>query len=105
MERHRIDIKPIAEADMLSCIDYTTSQLKNPMAALRLLDEIDRRYGLLENNPFMGTEYITQAGRLYRFLIIGRYKMFYTVKNNAITIQRFLYAPSDFGGKLDEGGA
>lgn len=101
MKKHKIDIDPMAEADMQACFDHIALKLKNPMAALSMLDEIEEKYDLLEDNPLIGTEYVTEGGRLYRYVLVKRYKMFYTVNDGTILIRRFLYAPSDFGKRLD----
>ena len=101
MKKHRIEIDPLADADMLSCAGHIAKKLHNPIAAINLLDEIEKKYDLLEDNPFMGTEYITERGRVYRYLIVKRYMMFYTVSGNVITIRRFFYAPSNFAVRLN----
>jgi plasmid stabilization system protein ParE len=91
----------MADADISECVDHIALKLHNPTAALNLLDEIDKKYGLLEDNPLMGTEYVTERGRLYRYVLVKRYMMFYTVSDNVVKICRFLYAPSNFGERLD----
>lgn len=102
MKKHRIEIDPMAEEDMQACFDYIALQLKNPLAALDMLDEIERKYNLLEDNPLIGAEHITEAGRLYRYVLVKRYKMFYSVNNGVVLICRFLYSPSNFSRRLDQ---
>ena len=101
MNKHRIEISPIAEEDMQACFDYICERLHNPLAALDMIDEIERMYGLLEDNPYMGEEHITEGGRPYRFVLVKNYMMFYVVQGDVILISRFLYGPSNYDYQLD----
>lgn len=88
MNKHRIEISPVAEKDMLSFFDYICDRLHNPLAALDMIDEIEHMYTLLEDNPRMGEEHITEGGKPYRFVPVKNYMMFYTVQGNAVVISR-----------------
>ena len=101
MSKHEIDIKPIAEEDMQASFDYICDTLHNPTAALNLIDQIEHMYSLLEDNPYMGEEHITEGGRAYRFVLIKNYMMFYHVQDNRIVISRFLFGRSNYARKLD----
>ena len=101
MSKVKIEISPFAGEDMQVCFDYICDKLNNPAAALRLIDEIEHMYGLLEQNPYMGTEHITEGGRTYRFVLIKKYMMFYRVSGESLEISRFLYGPSNYDRSLD----
>lgn len=101
MNKHRIEISPVAEEDMLNCFDYICDRLHNPLAALDMIDVIEHMYTLLEDNPYMGEEHITEGGRPYRFVLVKNYMMFYTVQEDAVVISRFLYGPSNYDYQLD----
>lgn len=101
MKKHRIEISSVAEEDMQSCFDYICERLHNPLAALVIIDGIEHMYTLLEDNPYMGEEHITEGGRPYRFVLVKNYMMFYTVQDEVILISRFLYGPSNYDFRLD----
>ena len=101
MKKHKISIKPIAAEDMQACIDYVCDNLNNSTAALRLLDKIEHMYDLLEDNPFMGKEHITEGGHTYRYVLIKSYMIFYKVQDNSVVICRFLYGASDYDNQLE----
>lgn len=86
---------------MQACLAYISEQLHNPLAALDMIDEIERMIVLLEDNPYMGTEHITEGGRAYRFVLVKRYMLFYRVRGHTVLISRFLYGPSQHGDRLD----
>ena len=47
------NITELAEEDILSTVKYITNDLKNPVAANNLLDEIERHQKNLEDNPYI----------------------------------------------------
>jgi plasmid stabilization system protein ParE len=100
VQKYKLLITPLAEEDMGDCFDYICNNLHNPQAALGMMDEIEHYYDLLEDNPFMGEQYITEGGTPYRFLLVKRYKLFYRIVDDTILISRFLYAPSNYSSKL-----
>lgn len=101
MKKHKIELSPTAEDDMQECFDYICDHLKNPLAALSMIDQVEHLYSLLEDNPQMGEEHITEGGKAYRFVLIRNYMMFYTVQDDSVLIRRFLYCPSNYGRHLD----
>lgn len=86
---------------MWSCFDYICEKPHNPPAALAMIDDIEHLYTLLEDNPYMGEEHITEGGKPYRFMPVKNYMMFYTVQDETILICRFLYGPSNYDYQLD----
>lgn len=56
-------------------------------STLDILDEIEGKYSLLEDNPLIGTEYVTGRGYLYRYQLIKRYALFYPVSDGVVLIQ------------------
>ena len=107
VKKHKVIISPVAEIDIWESVHYISANLGNPVAAQRMLDSIEKYYGLLEQTPRMGTEYITTSGAVYRYVIVGKYMLFYTIEDidegTDIVIRRFLFAPSNIGVRLDWG--
>lgn len=82
---------PIAEKDLTEILEYI--QIDNPIAALKLLDEIDKAISKLAYFPYMG--HVPKDHRLiqlnYRMLIVENYLVFYAVLDNVVEIRRILH--------------
>jgi addiction module RelE/StbE family toxin len=102
LKKLKIKVSPAADEDMQSCFEYICDKLYNPRAALNLIDKVEHMYSLLEENPYMGTEHITESGKSYRFVMVKKYMMFYTVEGGVIDIRRFLYGASRYDSQLDK---
>ena len=95
MIKYKIDVTPTAEGDIWEAVHYINDQLSNPVAAQRMLDMIDKQYELLESMPRIGKEYIAGNGKIYRYVFVGNYMLFYTIEDTSVLVRRFLFAPSD----------
>lgn len=80
-----------AQNDLLEIFDYIA--LDSPGTASKFIDKIDRKIGLLESQPLLGT--IPKDQRLkrlgYRILVIDDYLTFYKVKGKTIFIHRVIH--------------
>jgi len=89
------NITDLAEEDILSTVKYITNDLKNPVAANNLLDEIERHQKNLEDNPYIyplvNDDYLSEKG--LRLIVIKNYLMFFIINedNKIVNIIRFLY--------------
>jgi addiction module RelE/StbE family toxin len=76
-----------AECDLYNIFDYIARD--NPPAADTLLEQIDHSISLLASNPYMGV--VPRDARLkdkgYRMLVVGKYLVFYVVKEDANIVQ------------------
>ena len=92
---YSVNITDLAEDDILATIKYISSVLKNPIAANKLLDEIEKHEKILEEMPniypFVHDEYLSQKG--IKYVMIKNYLMFYTIdeNNKIVNVIRFLY--------------
>ena len=92
---YSVNIKDLAEEDILATLKYISNVLKNPIAANNLLDEIEKHEKILEETPniypFVNDEYLSQKG--IKFVIIKNYLMFYIIdeNNKNVNVIRFLY--------------
>ena len=95
-----LNITEIAEEDILSVIKYIANVLKAPMAANKLLDDIEKQEGILENTPYIyplvPDEYLATNG--LKFVAIKNYILFYTINEDkkTVTVIRFLYGRRDW---------
>ena len=95
-----VNITDIAEEDIRATVNYISRELKAPVAANRLLDEIEKHEENLSISPNMypnvPDEYLVSLG--LKFAIIKNYLMFYLIdeKNNVVNVIRFLYNRRDW---------
>ena len=101
---YKLAVMPAAIADQQETIEYIATQLQNPIAATKLVDEIEKCYQTLEENPYLHalcTDH-TLATMGYRKAIIKKYVMLYKIDDirNTVHIMRFVYGPSNYIEKL-----
>lgn len=105
----KVEISPIARADLRKIGDYISRELRNPDAALRLIQRFRKTIKPLAQFPDMGAPLLA-AGKQsvpYRYLICGSYMIFYHVASDTVLIDRVLYGRRDylallFGDQLEE---
>ena len=105
----KIMISPLARADMREIGDYISGELRNPDAALRMIQRFRETIKPLSQFPEMGSPLLA-AGKQsvpYRYLICGSYMIFYHVASDTVLIDRVLYGRRDymallFGDQLEE---
>lgn len=99
-----LNISELAENDILSTIKYIANVLTAPMAANKLLDEIEKYEGILEDTPDIyprvPDEYLARRG--LRYVMIKNFMMFFTVNEEEKTVNviRFLYGRRDWKNLL-----
>ena len=97
---YKVNYTATAQEDLLSIVEYLSSILKAPSAAMNLLDAIEKETGILAENPLIfpisQDDYIAKRG--IRHVSIKNYFMFYTIDEDAqsISIIRILYARRDW---------
>jgi len=97
---YRIDITEPAEQDIQAAAKYISEELKNPMAADRLLNDVGEAVCSLEEMPFRYAlvDNATLARLGFRFFPIRNYLVFYVVREETktVVIERFLYGKRDW---------
>jgi toxin ParE1/3/4 len=97
---YSLNITDIAEEDILSTVKYIANELKNPIAANNLLDEIEKHEKILEETPgiypSVHDEYLAEKG--LKFVTIKNFLLFFTIdkKNKTVSIIRFFYGRRDW---------
>lgn len=105
----KVEISPIARADLREIGDYISRELRNPDAALRVIQRFRKTVKPLAEFPEMGAPLLA-AGKQsvpYRYLVCGSYLIFYHIGGEAVYIDRVLYGRRDylallFGDQLEE---
>ena len=102
---YRVTITLPAENDLRSAISYIADELKNPLAAQRLLGKVEKIVGTLSSMPLrhdlVSDEYLRQLG--IRSIPIDNYLVFYIVRDEeeTVVVVRILYARRDWQNILN----
>jgi len=97
---YSVNITDIAEEDIISTVRYISNELKNPIAANKLLDDIEKHEDILAETPgiypFVHDEYL--AGKGLKYVIIKNFLLFFTIDedNKIVNVIRFLYGRRDW---------
>ncbi|NLJ79016.1 MAG: type II toxin-antitoxin system RelE/ParE family toxin [Tissierellia bacterium] len=95
---YKLRINPLARKDLLEIREYISKELDNPSAAEKTLTRIADSYGKLKDFPHIGIELSSKIDVVtdYRFLISGKYIIFYKVDDVYVSIYRILYGRRDY---------
>ena len=97
---YKVDVSESADRDLDAILTYITEELASPKAASNFADELDSKYEMLENHPFMfelsRNERLARMG--YRRFVVGNYVVLYLVDEKAytVTISRLFYGKQDY---------
>jgi len=101
---YRLHITASAEKDLDEILTYIIGELDNLDAAIKLADEIDERYGKLEENPFIYEECRDPRLKLlgYRRIVIGGYLLVYRIDEDEKTVyvERFFSQLQDYRNRF-----
>ena len=94
----KIRLSPLALSDLKEIKEYITDELCNPIAANRIVTKIIKDYSLLETSPKLGSSLssIVHIDTDYRFLVSGKYIIFYKEDDEYVSIYRILYGARDY---------
>jgi toxin ParE1/3/4 len=97
---YKLVVSELTHKDLDDIIEYIAIELANPIAATNFLNEVEKRYGYLKNNPFMyGRCYDAHLEKeSYRKATINNYVLVYKVDepNRRVIIYRFFYGAQDY---------
>ena len=94
----KLIVSPLARADMREIGDYITQKLRNPDAALRLIQRFREAMLPLREFPESGAPLLAAGKQMvpYRYLVCGSYLIFYHIEADAVQIDRVLYGRRDY---------
>ena len=94
---YKIVYLPLAEADILSAVEYLADRLGNPQAAEALLGELDKAAEQLARFPYASALYDTDRPMRdeLRKLPVKGYVLYYTVKGDTVEIRRLIHGRRD----------
>ena len=94
----KVNYSPLSLEDLKSIRDYIAVKLGSPQAAKNTVSKITSRIRDLEGSPEIGTRLsaICRVESDYRFLVSGKYLVFYRYEVGAIYIVRILYGGMNY---------
>ena len=95
---YNLQVSPEAQNDLIEIRTYIASDLDNPTAAISLVKKIMQRIRRLQEHPLMGASLasVSDANSDERFLVCGKYLVFYKVTGSDVYIDRVLYGGRDY---------
>jgi len=99
-KRFTLRYLPLFEQDLAGVRDYIALTLRNPTAALRLVEDTERAILKRLKNPlgFVPYRSIRDRKQPYYRINIRNFTVFYVVIGNVIEIRRFVYSKRDIPG-------
>jgi plasmid stabilization system protein ParE len=97
---YSVHITKAAEEDIISAVNYIADVLNAPVAANRLLDEIEKYEKILAGTPkmypFVSDKHLSE--KRVKFIMLKKYMMFYVIneENKKVTVVRFLHGRRDW---------
>ena len=94
----KLNISPLAQADMEKIFEYITVELCNPTAAIGQINDFERALNNVcafpESCPYICNEYVKD--KTLRKLVVNNYIIFYRVKDEEIQVIRVLYGMRNY---------
>lgn len=91
-------VSRLASKDLINIRDYIRDELNNPDAASRILLELKTAMESLRSMPERGKplDSVIHVHTEYRYLVCGRYRVFYLYHDNQVEIVRVLQTLQDY---------
>jgi hypothetical protein len=96
-KKYALQYLPIFEEDLAAVRDYIAFALKNPAAAMRLLEDTDAAIMKRLDNPLGFEPYYSKKDRQnpYYRIYVRNYTVFYVVIGNIMEVRRFVFGRRD----------
>lgn len=94
---YQLKYLPIFEQDLIEAVGYITNVLKNPYAAERLLEDMEKAIHERLQNPLSFEPYRSAKKRKHDYyrIYIRNYTVYYLVIDDIMEIRRLLYGSRD----------
>ena len=95
--RYKLRIRPLFEEDLNEIVDYISLQLENPIAALALVDDVERAIKERTSCAEAFEPYRSAKERKYPYyrIYVRNYVIFYVVIDDVMEVRRILYNRRD----------
>lgn len=93
-KRYKLSILPLFEDDLNEIVDYITYRLRNPLAAERLVDEVERAIEDRLDCAESFEPYPSSRERKYPYyrIQVKNFTIFYVVIGNTMEVRRMIYS-------------
>lgn len=97
---YKLSVTELAHEDLSNIISYMAVELSNKPAALHFIEEVEKCYGRLKENPLIYEECRDPRLKMegYRKIAINHYVLVYKINEPAKTVivYRFFYGRQDY---------
>jgi len=92
-KKYKLVYLPLFEEDLSKAVDYISVKLKNPQAALKLIDNVEKAILKRLTAPLSFEPYKSAKERqeTYYRIYVDNFTIFYVVTGNTMEIRRFIY--------------
>lgn len=101
-KQYELRILPLFEDDLNKIVDYITFRLKNPAAAERLVDDVER--AIRDCLPFAESfeRYHSVRERRYPYyrIYVRNFTIFYVVIDNVMEVRRIMYSRKNWKAEI-----
>ena len=101
-KQYTLRFLPLFEHDLNNAVDYIASELKNPDAAMKLIDDVEAAIYRRQKNPEAFEPFHSLREREYPYyrIGVGNYNVFYVVIGDVMEVRRLLYSGRDWRRKI-----
>ena len=94
---YKLRYLPIFEEDLMNTVNYIARELKNPSAALHLIDDVEAAILERSCNPLSYEPYRSGRKRrdTYYRIYVHNYVIYYVVIDDVMEVRRLLYGARD----------
>lgn len=99
---YKLRFLPLFAEDLLEITTYIATNLQNPEAANRLVNEIEDAIDKRLENPLIFAPFNSRKPRInpYYRIYVNNYTIFYVVIDDTMEVRRILYSKRDFDNIL-----
>ena len=93
-KKYKLVYLPLFEEDLSKAIDYISLKLKNPQAALKLVNTIEKAIlkRLASPKAFEPYNSVKDRKEAYYRIYVNNFIVFYVVTDNTMEVRRFIYS-------------
>lgn len=101
-KRYKLRFLPLFEEDLNEIVDYISIRLQNPIAAERLVNDVQKASWQRQDCAESFEPYHSMQERQYPYyrISVRNYTIFYVVIDDVMEVRRILYSRRDFTEKL-----
>ena len=93
-KQYKLVYLPLFEEDLSMAVDYISTKLKNPQAALKLINNVEKHILKRLASPIAFEPYNSLKDReeTYYRIYVKNFTIFYVVIGNTMEVRRFIYS-------------